>query len=352
MISQDDNAIDFLIKSKHLPISELKNLLKKQQLAIRQDILALNPAVVVPAQQDVTEIRDHFKDILAKVNTVRNHDIDKMIVVKENYDLLKRMSNTKPGTNLKRKVVEYAICPQSHLLAGILSQLDALLTVSPTAETAGLYLLIDQEPQLRSTFHAMTEKRISSISFVELSEFFIQITDYTKHITSDILISVYLEVALEVLMKKSSIFGFGATFEPNYTCSLNFLNGFHTFSVSNRDVFLKKWQLQVYHQLKSNELLQELKSSMAVGAKANNVEFSFLPSETLVRCTSTCWDASIVIKAVAHLFWQTTLDLIESYLEWSVKQVLNVGQQTDTLFALYKDLNLVISSVIFFNSVG
>ncbi|KAF0314783.1 Conserved oligomeric Golgi complex subunit 2 [Amphibalanus amphitrite] len=107
------------------------------------------------------------------------------------------------------------------------------------------------------------------------------------------------------------------TLYERYTASMEFVERFEracgTVSSVERlraheayDIFMKKWNLPVYYQIRLQETGGALESALASGAAGPAVWLAL----------QRCWSSGVFLRPLTHRFWQLSLQIVSRYATW------------------------------------
>ncbi|GAA5801026.1 hypothetical protein HPULCUR_006468 [Helicostylum pulchrum] len=154
----------------------------------------------------------------------------------------------------------------------------------------------------------------------------------------DILVnSLWLEATERINKECKSIFAAGQTdvFHKNYSATVSFISGLEGLCYSKRSLlylrnhptyneFMKRWQLQVYFQLRFREIIKNVEAILNEPSESlslNNADFTkeiILPGgEVILAAIKKCWSDQMFLYGLSHRFWRLTLQLILRYSGWS-----------------------------------
>jgi len=82
---------------------------------------------------------------------------------------------------------------------------------------------------------------------------------------------------------------------------------------------LSKWNLSVYVQLRTHELLKEMDASLHTQpAYESGSDFLLQATREVVQLFNRCWEPDVFLEVVAPKLFKTALQLIHAYICWSV----------------------------------
>jgi len=83
--------------------------------------------------------------------------------------------------------------------------------------------------------------------------------------------------------------------------------------------FERRWQLQVYFQLRWKEIIGNLEESLSGPPFVGTSQGSFKTSqaEAVVTALSTCWTSSVYIPELVHRFWRLSLQIVSRFVTWA-----------------------------------
>jgi hypothetical protein len=149
-------------------------------------------------------------------------------------------------------------------------------------------------------------------------------------------------------------------FHQNFTISFDFLNRFETkcslydkefkrklLNSQSYKYFVKKWPIQVYYQIRFQEIVTKFEedlldyAKLAVNDDEANIEedladlnqntFKLAISQVLVGQMEYCWqESSCFLKCLLAQFWKLNLQLISRYCLFFIDLFQNKSQVIDT----------------------
>lgn len=127
------------------------------------------------------------------------------------------------------------------------------------------------------------------------------------------------------------------TFHEKYLLTMNFLEQFEQLCGSQVSVkrlrehssytlFMNKWNLPVYFQIRFNEIAGKLEMTLLSPWDLTNndpEDFQLVLSQKLWECVTLCWSPTVYLSQLCHRFWKLTLQLFSRYCEW-IKSVVSL----------------------------
>ncbi|KAF8342152.1 oligomeric golgi complex component, COG2-domain-containing protein [Cantharellus anzutake] len=120
-------------------------------------------------------------------------------------------------------------------------------------------------------------------------------------------------------------------FQKNYTIIHDFITAFEFTSPSVEVVnsirshriykaFERRWQLQVYFQLRWKEIIGKLEETLSQAPTMTTPQISapFITAqgEAVVTALCTCWSSTVYIPELVHRFWRLSLQILHRFITW------------------------------------
>lgn len=143
--------------------------------------------------------------------------------------------------------------------------------------------------------------------------------------------SVWPEVVSSIEARTSSIFNSGNPniFHAKYLLGMEFLDSFETKCSSRASVqrlrdhpsyhiFINKWSLPIYFQIRFQELAGEFESSLftAFNKCPGVSQFHLNSTFHLWSSLQRCWDDEIYLTPLCHRFWKLNIQMLARYSTW------------------------------------
>ncbi|XP_035221823.1 conserved oligomeric Golgi complex subunit 2-like isoform X2 [Stegodyphus dumicola] len=148
-------------------------------------------------------------------------------------------------------------------------------------------------------------------------------------------------------------------FHKNYTASLNFLEQFEHHCGVQKSVtrlrehslykdFLKKWNLDVYYQIRFQEIAGKLESSLFEALESpdeTSSDFMLSATSALSLCLHLCWSENIFLMHLSASFCKLSLQLISRYIKWAHSIVKNGSLSEINAATLITDVDALIQKI-------
>ncbi|KAG8177789.1 hypothetical protein JTE90_017650 [Oedothorax gibbosus] len=145
-------------------------------------------------------------------------------------------------------------------------------------------------------------------------------------------------------------------FHQNYSASMKFLDSFETFcgdqnsvrrlrSLASYKEFNSKWNLDVYFQIRFQEIAGEFEKSLLeafVNLKDENSAYNLNATQSLCLSLDRCWGEGIFLLPLKHHFWRLTLQLLSRYKHWALTTIELGDTDAKQMALLIKDVQILL----------
>jgi len=135
-------------------------------------------------------------------------------------------------------------------------------------------------------------------------------------------------------------------FQKNYVITASFLSALESMSPSVQTIlafrkhpisqaFEKRWQLNVYFQLRWKEVVPQLDESLVLSiGKLDHKSMDFPEAKVFAsnqalatfRALRRCWSQDVYLNELGWRFWRLTLQILERFKRWTSQIVLQLDQ--------------------------
>eukprot|EP00040_Diaphanoeca_grandis_P037914 m.251337 g.251337 ORF g.251337 m.251337 type:complete len:737 (-) comp33894_c0_seq1:176-2386(-) len=180
--------------------------------------------------------------------------------------------------------------------------------------------------------------------------------------------SVWPEIA-EALSKLTFIFAHGIAdeFHKNYTTTEAFISDFEKLCGTRMGVerlrahpaylaFRKRWSIQVYYQLRFQEIAGEFETKLSEPLveqmkSESQDDFKLGASTLLFETITRCWSPSVYIPGLCHRFWKLTLQLLARYTTWVSSQAGGAEPISNILVLIQDSTNIQTKTLALLDTV-